>query len=111
MSQAGESKGGESPKPQDALDRWRADDGKDGDKDGDDQDDKSEKKDGKPRFYQTLWFKIVLGVIIIILVAGGILWWLDARQYEDTDDAFIDTHIIYIAPQISGAVDRDPGHR
>ena len=43
-------------------------------------------------------------VLVIALIIGGILWWLDARHYEDTDDAFIDTHIVHIAPQIAGQV-------
>ena len=94
---------GEGPKPQDALDRWR---GETGDQDSDDKDadgkDGEGKKDSKPRFYQSLVFKLVLVVVVIVLIIGGILWYLDARQYEDTDDAFIDTHIVHIAPQISG---------
>ena len=32
------------------------------------------------------------------------LWWLNARQYKSTDDAFIDARIITISAQISGAV-------
>ena len=95
--------GGEGPKPQDALDRWRDETG-DTDSDGKDTDGKEGegKKDSRPRFYQSLGFKLVLAAVVIILIIGGILWYLDARQYEDTDDAFIDTHIVHIAPQISG---------
>ncbi len=36
---------------------------------------------------------------------GALLWWLHARNFESTDDAFIDTHIVRLAPQIAG-----PGH-
>ncbi len=94
---------GEATKPQDALDRWRAETGgKDGEGKDSQDDDKGANKEGKPRFYRSLWFKIFLVVIVIGLVVAGMLWWLDARRYEDTDDAFIDTHIIHIAPQISG---------
>jgi membrane fusion protein (multidrug efflux system) len=93
MSQGGKPKDA----PQDALDRWRDENG---DKDGDNGD--NDGKAPRRRFYQSIWFKIVLVVVVIILVIAGILWWLDARQYEDTDDAFIDTHIIHIAPQIAG---------
>lgn len=55
------------------------------------------------------WFRrtsvrIGLAVIGLVAVAGGILWWLNARQYVSTDDAFIDTHIAYIAPQIAGRI-------
>ena len=33
------------------------------------------------------------------ITAGGALWWLQARQWESTDDAFIDVHMVRIAPQ------------
>jgi membrane fusion protein (multidrug efflux system) len=47
----------------------------------------------------------LLGVVIlVVIIAVGILWWLNARQYENTDDAFIDTHIVQVAPQIAGQV-------
>ena len=43
-------------------------------------------------------------VIVVLLLIGGFIWWRSARQYEDTDDAFIDTHIVHIAPQIAGQI-------
>jgi membrane fusion protein, multidrug efflux system len=92
------SQGGDGQEPQDALDRWHADTIH---KDGDDNSD-GNKDDAKPHFYQSSWFKIAIIIILVVLVSAGILWWLDARQYEDTDDAFIDTHIVHIAPQIAG---------
>jgi membrane fusion protein (multidrug efflux system) len=95
------SDGGDRPQSQDALDRWRE---SGGDQDDKDKDGDKEGKPAKRRFYQSVWFKIALGVLLILVVIGLILWWLDARQYEDTDDAFIDTHIIHIAPQIAGQV-------
>jgi membrane fusion protein (multidrug efflux system) len=48
--------------------------------------------------------KIGLVVVVLALIAGGLIWWLIARHYEDTDDAFIDTHIVRLAPQIAGQV-------
>jgi membrane fusion protein, multidrug efflux system len=39
-----------------------------------------------------------------VLIAGGVLWWLGARQWETTDDAFIDAHMVLIAPQVGGRV-------
>jgi membrane fusion protein, multidrug efflux system len=99
----------EGGKSQDALDRWRAQSGEEGgkDKDGEEGGKDGSGEDAKPRkrrFYQSIWFKIAIVVIVIALIVGVILWWLNARQYEDTDDAFIDTHIIHIAPQISGQI-------
>ena len=94
----------EGGKPQDALDRWRVESAKD----GGGKDNKDNKDGGgepnKRRFYQSPWFKLAVVVIVIVLITAGIIWWLNARQYEDTDDAFIDTHIVHVAPQIAGQV-------
>jgi len=43
-------------------------------------------------------------IVVILLIVAGILWWLHARQYESTDDAYIDGHIVRIAPQVAGVV-------
>jgi membrane fusion protein (multidrug efflux system) len=93
----------EGGKSQDALDRWRAQSGQEDGK-GDDEKTDKDTEPRKRRFYQSIWFKIAIVLIVIALIVGGILWWLDARQYEDTDDAFIDTHIVHIAPQIAGQI-------
>jgi membrane fusion protein (multidrug efflux system) len=75
-----------------------------------DRDDSDQDKDGedgqnkKPNLFQKPWVKIGIAIAVILLILGGIVWWLIARQYEDTDDAFIDTHIVHIAPQIAGQV-------
>jgi membrane fusion protein (multidrug efflux system) len=47
---------------------------------------------------------LVLGLVFAGLVAAGVLYWLDARHYETTDDAFIDGHVSQVAPQIGGRV-------
>jgi membrane fusion protein, multidrug efflux system len=47
---------------------------------------------------------VVLIVLLAVVVAGAAIayrWWLDARQYEWTDDAFIDGDIIPISPQVA----------
>jgi len=40
----------------------------------------------------------------IILVALLVAWWLHARNYESTDDAFIDTRTVQIGAQIGAAI-------
>jgi membrane fusion protein (multidrug efflux system) len=40
------------------------------------------------------------------VITGGALWWLQARHWENTDDAFIDVHMVRIAPQVAGRVAR-----
>jgi membrane fusion protein (multidrug efflux system) len=49
---------------------------------------------------------VLLVVLGILSVAGivGVNYWLNARQYEGTDDAFIDGHVIPISPQIAARV-------
>jgi len=47
---------------------------------------------------------VVIGTILILALAGGVLFWLHARQFQSTDDAFIDAHIVRLAPQTSGRV-------
>jgi membrane fusion protein, multidrug efflux system len=42
-------------------------------------------------------------VVIAAAIAGG-LWWLHARNFESTDDAFVDTRIAGISSQVSGAI-------
>jgi membrane fusion protein, multidrug efflux system len=40
----------------------------------------------------------------IILVALLVAWWLHARNYESTDDAFIDTRTVQISAQVGAAI-------
>ena len=47
-------------------------------------------------------FLIVVG--LLAAVAGGAVWWLNASQYADTDDAFIDARPSAIGPQVAAAI-------
>lgn len=50
------------------------------------------------------------GLVILTIVATAVvilavfLWWLHARNYESTDDAFIDARTVQISAQISAAI-------
>lgn len=46
----------------------------------------------------------VVGAIIGLLVIGGLSWWFYSRQFEKTDDAFIEGNISLISPQIGAHV-------
>lgn len=46
----------------------------------------------------------VAAAVLIAVVIGGILWWLHERRFESTDDAFVDAHIVRLAPQAAGRV-------
>jgi membrane fusion protein, multidrug efflux system len=53
--------------------------------------------------------KRVLGIgfailIVLGLVIGGTLYWLAARHFETTDDAFIDSYTTQMAPRVAGQV-------
>ena len=75
------------------------------DKDGDDKDgddDESDDKDDGPPLYKRPVFWIVIGIVAILLVVGGVLWWLHARKYQSTDDAFVDAHIVRISAETTG---------
>jgi membrane fusion protein (multidrug efflux system) len=49
---------------------------------------------------------LVLAFLIgsAILVLAIVLWWLHARNYESTDDAFIDTRTVQISAQVAAAI-------
>jgi membrane fusion protein, multidrug efflux system len=47
---------------------------------------------------------IALAVGSVVLLILLVLWWLHARQYESTDDAFIDARTVPISAQISAAI-------
>jgi membrane fusion protein (multidrug efflux system) len=66
---------------------------------GDSKDDKP-----KPSPFKNPVVLVVGGGVLLVLLIGGLLFWLHARNYESTDDAFIDTHIVRVAPQIQGLV-------
>ena len=53
------------------------------------------------------WLKLLAGAATaVLLVGGGIAYWLDARHYQGTDDAFIDAHISQVSAQVGGRVTR-----
>lgn len=48
---------------------------------------------------------VLIGVLVLLaLVIGGLLWWLHARHYESTDDAFIDARTARIDSEVAGAI-------
>jgi membrane fusion protein (multidrug efflux system) len=43
-------------------------------------------------------------LISVLLIGGGLYYWLSTRNLESTDDAYTDGRAITIAPQVSGSV-------
>jgi multidrug resistance efflux pump len=43
---------------------------------------------------------LVVGVVGVVLLVGGIIFWNYAQTYESTDDAEVDCHLISVTPRI-----------
>jgi membrane fusion protein (multidrug efflux system) len=82
--------------------------GEDQQSDTDQQDESDDEKDDgddkKPSVFKKPLFWIILVIVVGGLIIGGVLYWLHARQFESTDDAFVDTHIVRLAPQVAGTL-------
>ena len=48
----------------------------------------------------------LVAVAGLAVATGGYLYWEHARHYPSTDDAFVDAHVVRVAAQVSGRVDR-----
>ena len=75
------------------------DDEKKPDDDGGRQPDDTDKK---PPIYKRPLFWIILIPLVVALAIGGTLYYLHARKFVTTDDAFVDAHIVRIAAQNAG---------
>lgn len=70
-------------------------------------DNKQAKKQSEPKKTQNHKVKkriIVPAITFAILALGGIYALLHAHYYQSTDDAFIEGHIVSVAPRVSGPV-------
>lgn len=48
--------------------------------------------------------RIIGAIIAIVVVLGGVLYWLHSRNFEETDDAQIDGHLSPISAKVDGTV-------
>ncbi len=46
----------------------------------------------------------ILIAVIAIIIGGYMLW--DASHYQSTDDAYIESHMVQIAPKVSGQIEK-----
>ena len=58
----------------------------------------------KPPFYKRPLVLIVGGIIVVVGIAIGVQWYLHARQYQTTDDAFIEADVTQVSPRVAGHV-------
>ena len=47
---------------------------------------------------------IAAGVAAVIVVGGGVVWWINGQRWEATDNAFVEADTTLVSPQISGRV-------
>src|ERR1700693_4550783 len=47
---------------------------------------------------------VVIGIVMIVLIAAGIGWYLYSQGFENTDDAQVDGHLNPVASRIDGTV-------
>ena len=93
-------------KPKEPEQDKKPDDEKAGSKKDDGEKDNGEQsKPPMPRRKKLLYWAVGL-LVLAALVTAGVLYWLNARHYETTDDAFIDGYISQISSQVAGRVTR-----
>ena len=76
---------------------------------GDDKKEGKKKKDGdeeekppKPPSKKTL---IIAGIVLVILLIGALLYYLHARNFVSTDDAYTTGHVHEISARVAGTVE------
>jgi membrane fusion protein (multidrug efflux system) len=47
---------------------------------------------------------VIVAIIAVVAIVGGTAWWMYAQQFETTDDAAIEGHVIPISPQVPARV-------
>jgi membrane fusion protein (multidrug efflux system) len=65
---------------------------------------KGEKKQDPRPFYKRPVLMISLSSLFLAAIIFGLYLWIHGRNYESTDDAFIDGRIVRISPRVSGKV-------
>ncbi|HEY7337852.1 MAG TPA: HlyD family secretion protein [Bryobacteraceae bacterium] len=67
-----------------------------------DEANKTQEEEGQKKPHPLRKWLIIAGAAIGIV--GAVIWWLHSRQFESTDDAFVDGHISGISSRIAGTV-------
>ena len=47
-------------------------------------------------------------IAVVAALAAGVVWYLHARDYESSDDAFVDGRPVYVELQVSGVIEAAP---
>ncbi len=63
-----------------------------------------EKAGEKPKKSRKWLAFLILGILMAVVLAVGIPWYLHSQDYEKTDDAFIDGHVVRLDPKVAAYV-------
>lgn len=81
----------------------------DGKKDSNDDGDEDKESD-KPSLLSRTWFRILLGAIVVLLIVGGVVYYVNYRNYgqfqQSTNNAYLEADDVTISPKVSGYVMR-----
>jgi membrane fusion protein (multidrug efflux system) len=64
----------------------------------------TQKKSARDRLREHWILAAAAACIVLIALIAGLLYWLDIRHYESTDDAFVAARSFSIAPKVGGYV-------
>jgi membrane fusion protein (multidrug efflux system) len=64
----------------------------------------AEARSWRRALFQRPWLSAAVAIAFIAIVAALVVWWLNARHFEDTDDAFIDARTVALSSQVTGVV-------
>lgn len=68
---------------------------------------RSEEKDGEHRNFRVSKKALIIGgIVLAVLLVGALLYWLHARNFVSTDDAYTTTHVHDISARVAGTVER-----
>ena len=82
----------ESPKDQQ--------DGHEGSSNDQDSEDGAQQRK-KPPLHRRPAFVVSAAIILTMLIIGAVVFWLFARQYVSTDDAYVDGHVTQVSPRVA----------
>ena len=64
----------------------------------------SESADAAPTGKRRTLLLMVTFAVVLLLIAYGVWWFLFARHFESTDDAYVAGNVVQITPQVAGTV-------
>jgi membrane fusion protein (multidrug efflux system) len=73
-------------------------------KPGDNGDKKAVQKQEEARKRSSPWIKIIGVFLVVLLIVGGVYYYITTKDIESTDDAYTDGRAVTVSPRISGQV-------